>query len=81
MNDTNIVGARYYDLVNPGSTWHIEGTGNFYGDGNDSILFQNDDGSVALWKMSGTVVGGGYCSCRTPDRAWHIKGTGNFFAR
>ena len=36
------------------------GTGDFFGDGNAAILWQNDDGSVALWDMNGTnVVGGG----------------------
>ena len=46
--------------VNPGPTWHIKGTGDFFGDGHTDILWQNDDGSVALWDMSGiNIVGGG----------------------
>ena len=36
---------------NPGPSWHIEGTGNFFGYGNSAILLQNNDGAVALWDM------------------------------
>jgi hypothetical protein len=50
----------------------------FFGDGNTAIVLQNDNGSVALWDMSGTtVVGGGLVA--NPGPGWHIKGTGVFF--
>ena len=46
--------------MNPGPGWQIKGTGNFFGDGNTDLVFQNTDGSVALWDMSGTnILGGG----------------------
>ncbi len=51
----------------------------FFGDGNTAIVLQNNDGSVALWDMSGTtVVGGGLVA--NPGPTWHVKGTGVFFA-
>ena len=44
MNGTNVdrggaVGS------NPGPSWHVEGTGDFNGDGKSDILWQNDDGT------------------------------------
>ena len=36
------------------------GTGDFYSNGNTDILWQNTDGSVALWEMNDTnIIGGG----------------------
>jgi serralysin len=46
--------------VNPGHDWNAEGTGHFSGTGDADILWQNDDGAVAIWFMNGTsFVGGG----------------------
>ena len=57
-------------------TWHIKGTGDFNGDGHSDILWQNDNGSVAIWEMNGTnFIGGGGVANPGPD--WHIKGTGD----
>ena len=47
-------------MVNPGPSWHAEGAGDFNGDGNADILWQNDDGTPAVWLMNGTsIIGGG----------------------
>ena len=64
---------------NPGPSWHVEGTGNFFGDGHAAILFQNDNGSVALWDMSGLNIVAGGLVASDPGSSWHIKGTGDFF--
>ena len=51
----------------PGPTWHIKGTGC----DNTDIVFQNDNGSVALWQMSGTnVIGGGVVG--NPGTGWNV---------
>jgi hypothetical protein len=77
MNGTTIAAGGLVGS-NPGPTWHIKGTGNFFNDGNAAILLQNDDGSVALWDTSGTsVIGGGVVA--DPGPTWRIEGTGNFF--
>ena len=65
-------------LGNPGPTWHVEGTGDFFGSDSSGIVMQNDDGSVALWDVSGThVINAGLLN--GPEPAWHVKGTGDFF--
>ena len=49
------------------------GAGDFNGDGNSDILFQNSNGAVAIWEMNGTkiianvVIG-------NPGTAWHVIG-------
>ena len=65
---------------NPGPTWHIAGTGNFYGGSNTDtdVLWQNSDGTVALWDVhDGSVVQGGVAGFN-PGPSWHIQGTGDF---
>ena len=58
MSGTNFIGGG--GVANPGPTWHIKGTGDFNNDGHSDILWQNDDGSVAIWEMNGTnFIGGG----------------------
>ena len=63
----------------PGPTWHIKGTGNFFDDGHTDILWQNDDGSVALWDMNGVNIVGGGLVASAPGPTWHVKGTGDYF--
>ena len=64
--------------TNPGPTWHIKGTGDFNFDGMADILWQNDDGTPAIWLMNGMTVLGGGGSAGNPGPSWHIKGTGDF---
>ncbi len=62
----------------PGTTWHIVGSGDFNNDGHADIAWQNNDGSVAIWEMNGTnVISSGILSLN-PGPTWHIVGTGDF---
>jgi hypothetical protein len=76
MNGTSIIGGG---LVTNGSpSWHVIGTGDFYGNGRSDILWQNDDGSVSIWEMSGTsIINGGLVTNGAPG--WHAIGTGDFY--
>ena len=50
----------------------------FNGDGLSDILWQNDDGSAAIWRMNGASVIGGGVLAINPGPAWHIKGAGDY---
>ena len=64
--------------LNPGPTWQI-GTGDFNGDGKSDILWQDDDGTPAIWLMDGTTPRSAAPSARPiRDRAGTIEGTGDF---
>ena len=66
--------------TNPGPAWHVKGTGDFNGDGHADILWQNDNGSVAIWLMNaaGTTPIAEPLIGTNPGPAWHVKGTGDF---
>ena len=62
---------------NPGPSWHAKASGDFNGDGNPDILWQNDSGEAAIWTLSGaTRIGGG--SVGNPGPSWHVIGVGDF---
>ncbi|MGA9014775.1 MAG: WD40 repeat domain-containing protein [Acetobacteraceae bacterium] len=59
-------------------SWSRSVAPGLFGGGSSAIVLQNNDGSVALWNMSGTaVVGGGLVA--NPGPTWHVKGTNVFF--
>ena len=46
-------------------------------DTRSDLLWQNTDGSVAVWELDGTgVLGAG--SLGNPGRSWRLRGTGDF---
>jgi len=64
-------------MANPGPSWHAEGAGDFNGDGNADILWQNEDGAPAIWLMNGaSVIGGG--DLPNPGPSWHVAGIDDF---
>ena len=44
--------------INPGPSWHVVGLRNMDGDNRADILFQNDNGSAALWENYQSLGGG-----------------------
>jgi hypothetical protein len=54
MNGTTVIGGG--SLGNPGPSWHVQRTGDFFGNGDSDILLQNDSGEVYIWEMNGTSV-------------------------
>ena len=62
-----------------GRAWHIKGTGDFNGDGKSDILWQNDDGTPAIWLMNGIDHAGRQRRrSANPGPSWQVKGTGDF---
>ena len=56
-----------------GRAGHIEGTGDFNGDGKSDILWQGDDGTPAVWFMDGmNFLSGGAAGSFNPGHDWHV---------
>ena len=57
----------------PGTDWHVQGAGQFNGDGRSDILWQNDDsGQAAVWLMEGTTLLSGVGVGPSPGADWDI---------
>jgi len=63
---------------NPGPTWHVVGTGDTSGDARAGILWQNDNGAMAIWEnptfAAGTFTFNAVARLPTVDPSWHVKG-------
>jgi hypothetical protein len=66
-------------VANPGPSWHVDGTGDFYNDGQPDVLLQNDNGAVAIWELNGTTIDQSGVVSANPGTSWHIKGSGDFY--
>jgi hypothetical protein len=59
--------------------WHLMATADLNGDGQPDLLWQDSDGSVAVWLMNGQVATQTVRLTTTPvDRSWRIVGSGDF---
>jgi hypothetical protein len=87
LNGANLIGGGFTTVagaaVNPGTDWTAIGTGDF-GASTSDILWQNSDGTVAVWQMNGTnvlpassvtTVAGADVN---PGTSWKAVGTGQF---
>ena len=65
---------------NPGSNWHVAGTGDFNGDGIADILWRADDGTITNWlgEANGSFADNWNVFHRNPGTNWHVAGTGDY---
>jgi serralysin len=57
---------------NPGADWHVVNTGDYNGDGKADIVWQNHDGTPAVWLMNGTSLISGANVGFDPGSDWHV---------
>jgi len=58
-------------------SWHVKGMADLNGDNRADIVFQNDNGAVAVWEMggaAGTTITATNLVNLNPGPAWHIAG-------
>jgi hypothetical protein len=62
------------------TSWHVEGTGDFNGDGKDDILWRNDNGDITNWlgQSNGGFFGNTAGAYNNASNFWHIVGIGDF---
>ncbi|HXW26291.1 MAG TPA: pentapeptide repeat-containing protein, partial [Xanthobacteraceae bacterium] len=89
MNGTSVTGdvvsfmngtggtSEVTSLPAPPSSWQLITTGDFAGNGNADLLWQNADGQVAIWMMNGTSIASAV-AIATPPSSWHIVDTADF---
>jgi FG-GAP-like repeat len=77
MDGPNLIACANVGF-NPGAPWHVVDTGDFNGDSMSDILWQHDDGSVAVWTMDGHSVIAGANVGFNPGAAWHVKNATDF---
>ena len=59
------------------SSWTIQGTGDFNGDGNTDIIWRNTNGDVNIWFMNaGTITSS--VDLGVIPTSWTLEGTGDF---
>ena len=68
----------------PDSSWHIQANADFNGDSSGDVLWQNDNGMLAVWTMGGGAAGDqiqtGGAIGSVLDSHTHVQGTGDFNA-
>jgi hypothetical protein len=80
MNGTDIQSGNNFTPANLGTSWQVEGTGDFNGDGKSDILWQNtSSGQTQIWMMNGTdILSGNNLPPANLGPSWQVAETGDF---
>jgi hypothetical protein len=62
------------------AAWHVQGIGDFNGDGRSDILWRNDSGQVSDWlgQSDGSFIGNDTNALTSFSTSWKIAGVGDF---
>ena len=62
------------------TSWRVDGTGDFNGDGNDDILWRRSDGAFTEWlgQDNGGFISNDANAFRNLPSSWQVAGTGDF---
>ena len=79
---TPVMNGGFNVPQNPGPGWHAAATGDTSGDGRAGIVFQHDNGSIAIWENpvfnpAGTVSFGAQADLQFVGPTWHVMGMGD----
>ena len=77
MTNGTQVTANQSVSSNLGSDWHIQGLGDFNGDGKSDVLLRSLGGQLVLWTMNGAQITANQ-SIENLGLDWHVLGTGDF---
>ena len=63
----------------PSTGWQVVGVGDFNGDGNPDLVFQNQNtGRIVIWYMSGASYAGGAVVHTTVSPGWKVVGVADY---
>ena len=80
MKGTELARAGFLEPPTTGDPkWRVVGNGDWNGDSNEDLLFQHEDGTLAVWFMKGTALDtAALLKPSNPgDSRWRIVGTGD----
>jgi hypothetical protein len=79
MNGTTVTNFSTASVGNMPATWSVVGVGDFNGDGNSDILWEDTSGDLAIWEMSGTtILNPNSSSVGNLSTVWAVAETGDF---
>ena len=76
----NMISSAYLEPASSGADWKAVAVADFNNNGKPDVLFQNKDGTLAVWYLNnGTLSGAAYLNPASPGSAnWKAVGTGDF---
>lgn len=79
MSGTNAALETRLNPAGAGNGWHMMGSADFNGDGQEDLLFENTNGAVAVWLMNCTNrQNSAYLTPSRVDPKWQVACTGDF---